>query len=170
MSVFFLHRAIFMAPVLESLLSFPWNVVQSLLVLISCPTAAGVAPWTSAYWDTTAFSVTWGQLSHQHVTMIVWWQIFSNKVPCSFSCCQSSCLCQLVVDACSTPDIVGITVFVDFWFLIHGFSGIISLTLQFNLKIYIYSKFVVTWRNVIWRNVMWQDVTEPFASVYIWNP
>ena len=76
---------------------------------------------------------------------------------------------RLVVDACSTPDIVGITVFVDFWFLIHGFSGIISLTLQFNLKIYIYSKVVVTWRNVIWRNVMWQDVTEPFASVYIWN-
>ena len=26
--------------------------------------------------------------------------------------------------ACSTPDIVGITVFVDFWFLIRGFSGI----------------------------------------------
>ena len=42
-----------------------------------------------------------------------------------------------VVDACSTPDIVGITVFADFRFLIRGFSGIISFTLQlFNLKIY----------------------------------
>ena len=39
--------------------------------------------------------------------------------------------------ACSTPYIVGIIVFVDFWFLIRGFSGIISFTLQFNLKIYI---------------------------------
>ena len=37
--------------------------------------------------------------------------------------------------ACSTPDIVGIIVFADFWFLIRGFSGIISFTLQlFNSK------------------------------------
>ena len=42
-----------------------------------------------------------------------------------------------VVDACSTPDIVGITVFADFWFLIRGFSGLISFTPQFSWKIYI---------------------------------
>ena len=30
-----------------------------------------------------------------------------------------------VEDACSTPDIVKITVIADFWFLIPGFSGII---------------------------------------------
>ena len=34
-----------------------------------------------------------------------------------------------VVDACSTPDIVRITVFADFWFLIRGFYGTISFTL-----------------------------------------
>ena len=37
---------------------------------------------------------------------------------------------------CSTPDIVGITIFADFWFLIRGFSGLISFTLQFSLKLY----------------------------------
>ena len=42
---------------------------------------------------------------------------------------------RLVVDACSTPDIVEITVFVDFWFLICGFSGTISFTIRFNSKI-----------------------------------
>jgi len=41
-----------------------------------------------------------------------------------------------VVDACSTLDI-GITVFAGFWFLIRGFYGIISFTLQlFNFNIY----------------------------------
>ena len=41
-----------------------------------------------------------------------------------------------VVDAWSTPDIVRITVFADFWFWIRGFSNIVSLTQQFNQKIY----------------------------------
>ena len=45
---------------------------------------------------------------------------------------RCSCRCMQY----STPDI-GITVFADFWFLIRGFYGIISFTLQlFNLKIY----------------------------------
>ena len=39
-----------------------------------------------------------------------------------------------VVDAGSTPDIVRITVFADFWFWIRGFSNIVSLTQQFNQK------------------------------------
>ena len=37
-----------------------------------------------------------------------------------------------LVDVGSTPGIGGITVFADFWFLIRGFSGIISFKLQFN--------------------------------------
>ena len=38
-----------------------------------------------------------------------------------------------VVDACSTPDIVGITIFANFLFLIRGFS----FTLQFDFTIHI---------------------------------
>ena len=48
-----------------------------------------------------------------------------------------ACHKELVVDACNTLDIIGITVFADFWLLIGGFSGIISFTLQLYLKIYI---------------------------------
>ena len=36
---------------------------------------------------------------------------------------------MVILDACSIPDIAGITVFADFWFLIRSFSGIISFNL-----------------------------------------
>ena len=73
-----------------------------------------------------------------------------------------------VVDACSTPDIVGITAFADFWFLIRGFFGTIAFILWFDSKIYIWAsccyiakcyigelllRQVVTWRVVTWRVV-----------------
>ena len=96
----FLHRSIFMAPVLESLLSCPRNVVRSLLVLISCPTAAGVAPWTLAYWDTTAFSVMWANFL---INMLPWLcddRFSPTRFPVFFFCCQSSCLCQLNLLSC----------------------------------------------------------------------
>ena len=63
---------------------------------------------------------------------------------------------------------IGITVFADFWFLIHAFSGIISFTLQlFNLKI-LCRRIVVIRRNTTltscYMNVIKRDVTKPFFT------
>ena len=93
-----------------------------------------------------------------------------------------SCLCQPIMVSHTELQIpavlltiVGITIFADFWFQIHGFSGIISFTLQFNLEIYIQAsccymakcylgalllRQVVIRPVVTWRNVIWRDVTE----------
>ena len=60
----------FNGPSTGSTTSCPGNVVRSMLVLISCTTAAGVVPWTSAYLDTTAFPVMCSSLISFHDCVI----------------------------------------------------------------------------------------------------
>ena len=81
-----------MAPVLDLLLKCPRNVVWSMLVLISylLPNRSWGCSVNFSIFRYNIFFSNVGLLSHLLVTMLVWWQVFSSKIPCSLSCCQIS--------------------------------------------------------------------------------